>query len=275
MLRVEKHGPVVKLLAARPILGRVFYHTAAYWVDGLLIDTGCAFTASELLKAITSLPVQQIVNTHSHEDHIGGNGLLQQTRDVPVLAHPLALPILANPTLQRLQPYRRLFWGWPPPSKGSPAGNWIETSHHRFRVIHTSGHSADHICLYEPHQGWLFSGDAYIGGRDRAARADYDMYTIIDSLNKLATLDLALMFPGSGTVRANPVADIQRKIVYLEELGEEVRRLRARGLSVRAIRKRLLGHEPYIAYLTLGHFTGEHLVRAYLREPPNVQGGAG
>lgn len=269
MLRVEEHGPITKFIAARPVLGRVLYHTAAYWVDGLLVDTGCAFTASELLEATASLPVERIVNTHCHEDHIGANALLQQTSDAQILAHHSALPILANPRLQHLQPYRRLFWGWPLPSQGTMIGDWVETAQYRFRVIHTPGHSPDHVCLYEPQQGWLFSGDAYIGGRDCAARADYDVYAIIESLKKLAALDLALMFPGSGTVRANPTAEIWHKIASLEELGESVRRLHARGLSVRAIRKQLLGQEPYISYLTLGHFWSTHLVRAYLRERPN------
>jgi len=267
MLEVEEHNTVVKFRAARVIMGRVFYHTAAYWVDGLLVDTGCAFTAPELLKAVASFPVDQIVNTHSHEDHIGGNALLQQVRGVPILAHPLALPILANPRLQYLQLYRRLFWGWPRPSRGKPVDEWVKTARYRFQVIHTPGHSADHICLYEPQRGWLFSGDAYIGGQDRAARADYDVYAIIASLKKLSALRLTWLFPGSGTIRANPVADIQRKIARLEEMRAAVRRLHDMGLSVRAITKRLLGRETRITYLTLWHFNGGHLIRAYLRGP--------
>jgi len=266
MLKVEEHGPVVKFCSARTVLGRVFYHTAAYWVDGLLIDTGCAFTAEDLLGATAPFPVEQIVNSHSHEDHIGGNGLLQHACGVPISAHPLTLPILANPRLQHLQLYRRFFWGWPQPSQGSPVGEWVETTHYRFRVIHTPGHSMDHICLHEPDQGWLFSGDAYIGGQDRAARPDYDMYAVIASLKKLAALPLTQLFSGSGTVRANPVPDIRRKIAYLEELGAEVRRLHDMGLDVRAIKRRLVGREPYITYLTLGHFSGSHLIRSYLQQ---------
>jgi len=144
-------------------------------------------------------------------------------------------------------------------------GDRVETAHHCFEVIRTPGHSPDHICLYEPEQGWLFSGDAYIGGRERAARVDYDVYAIIDSLKKLATLGLSWLFPGSGTVRADPVEDIRGKIAYLEELGEEVHRLHAMGLAVRTIKKRLLGREPHITYLTLGHFGRAHLIRAFLR----------
>lgn len=265
MLEVEQHGPVVKFRSARTILGRAFYHTTAYWVDGLLIDTGCAHAAQELLRALNSLPVEQIVNSHSHEDHIGANGPLQRERGAAIWAHALALPILADPRLQHLHLYRRVFWGWPEPSQASPVGDWLETRRYRFRVVHTPGHSPDHICLHEPDQGWLFSGDAYIGGRDRAARPDYDMYQIIDSLKRLAALPLMRIFPASGTVRDNPVAGIQRKIDYLEELGAEVHRLHDMGLDVAAIKGRLFGTESHITYLSHGHFRASHLIRSYLR----------
>jgi glyoxylase-like metal-dependent hydrolase (beta-lactamase superfamily II) len=148
----------------------------------------------------------------------------------------------------------------------------VETEHHRFRVIHTPGHSPDHIGLYEPQQGWLFAGDAYIGGKDRAARFDYDIYAIIASLKVLAALRVACLFPGSGTVRMDdPVADIQRKVEYLEELGAKVRKLHNRGLGVQAIQKQLLGRDPSIRYLTLGHFRARYLVEAYLRGPSAAQ----
>jgi glyoxylase-like metal-dependent hydrolase (beta-lactamase superfamily II) len=178
----------------------------------------------------------------------------------------MALPILADPRLQYLHLYRRVFWGWPQPSQGHPVGEWIDTTHYRFQVIHTPGHSPDHICLYEPQQGWLFSGDAYIGGQDRAARPDYDMYAIIASLKKLAALPLARLYPGSGRVRDKPATSIQRKVSYLEELGAEVRRLHGMGFGIGAIKRRLLGREPHITYLTHGHFRGSHLIRAFLRE---------
>jgi len=270
VLEVREHGLVISFRAARSFLGHAFYHTAAYWVDGLLVDTTCAYTARELLDALSArtLTVKQVVNTHCHEDHIGANGLVQQVFGVPILAHPLALPILAEPKLQYLQPYRRFFWGWPKPSQGQPLGKWVETEHCRFQVLHTPGHSPDHICLYEPKMGWLFTGDAYIGGQDRAARPDYDIYEVIASLKKLAALEVTALFPGSGSVRMNhPTAEIQRKIAYLEELGAKVRDLHQQGYSVRAIQKRLLGKEPHITYLTQGHFRGVYLIQAYLRDP--------
>jgi glyoxylase-like metal-dependent hydrolase (beta-lactamase superfamily II) len=246
-------------------------------VDGLLVDSGCSFTDGELLRALPPdrRPVTTIVNTHCHEDHIGANGLLQQRLGSRIHAHPLALPVLDNPHLQPLQPYRRVFWGWPRPSRGEPANEWIETEHHRLRVIPTPGHSPDHIALYEPQRGWLFSGDAYIGGRDKAARGDYDVRSIIRSLRTLAALDITALFPGSGTVRQNhPADEILRKADQMEELGAQIHALHASGCDSTEIRNRLFGRETSLYFVTLGHFSGIHLVEIYLRAAPDSSGPA-
>jgi glyoxylase-like metal-dependent hydrolase (beta-lactamase superfamily II) len=269
MIQVESafdSGQVVKLRMARRVLGRPAYFTAAYWVDGLLIDTGCAHTARHLITALKGWQVDLVVNTHSHEDHIGANADVQASFRCGILAHRDALPILENPRLQPLQPYRRLFWGWPKPSRGDSIGEWVETKQHRLQVIHTPGHSQDHICLFEPERGWLFSGDAYIGGQDQALRKGYDIHGIMASLKKLAELPVTTIFSGSGTVRSEGVNPLVDKIAYLEDLGERIRSLRDQGLSSRRIRRRLFGRELPITYLTWGHFSGLRLIESYLAE---------
>jgi glyoxylase-like metal-dependent hydrolase (beta-lactamase superfamily II) len=266
VLKLDTIGPVTKIKLARALFSRPFYFTTAYWVDGLLIDTGCAYTEGEIMRALEGMPVECVVNTHSHEDHIGANAALQEKRGAEILAHSLALPVLADPRdNQLLQPYRRIFWGYPGSSEGQSIGGTVETEHYRFQVIHTPGHSPDHICLYEPAEGWLFSGDLYIGGRDRALRADYDICAIIDSLKKIASLEVSRLFPGSGTVRENPSKDLLEKVDYLEETGRRVQELYQRGLSPRQIARRIFGPELLIAYVTLGHFSGKCLVQSYLR----------
>jgi glyoxylase-like metal-dependent hydrolase (beta-lactamase superfamily II) len=266
---------VVKFRMAREVPTQPPYFTAAFWVDGLQIDTGCAHTARQLLSALKDWTVEQVVNTHSHEDHIGANAELQERFNCPIRAHPDALPILQNPRLQRLQPYRKLFWGWPKPSQGEPIGEWVETKRYRFQVIYTPGHSPDHICLFEPEQGWLFTGDSYVGGKDRALREGYEIYGIIASLKKMAKLPVRAIFAGSGgSVRVNGVDPLQEKITYLEELGDRVRSLHDQGLSVRRIRRKLFGAEQRISYITLGHFSGLHLVRSYLADSPPAESGS-
>lgn len=268
MLKITPFGKVTRLDIARTMAGKGRYWTTAYLVDGLLIDTGCAHCAQELVRALESQEIKRIVNTHSHEDHIGANGLLQRRQPgLHIYAHPAALPVLADPHREQpLHPYRRLFWGWPEPSQARPLadGEYVHTEHLSFQVLYTTGHSPDHICLYEAEQGWLFTGDLFVGGQERALRAGYDIWQIIASLKRIAVLPAEWMFPGSARLRQDVAGELGRKIAYLEELGEHVLNLDRQGLPVGEIVRRLLGGPLWIEWVTLGHFSRRRLVFSYL-----------
>ncbi len=268
MLKITHYADVTRFDLARTLAGRGRYWTTAYLVDDVLIDTGCAYSTQELTQALTDVTLRCIVNTHSHEDHIGANGRLQRERaGLEILAHPLALPVLADP--RRTQPlhlYRRVMWGWPQPSQARPLadGQVISTARYRFQVIYTPGHSPDHLCLYEPRQGWLFTGDLFVGGQERALRAGYDIWQIIASLKRIAALPAARLFPGSARVRDNPAEALATKIAYLETLGERMKELYQQGKSVSQIVHALCGGPMLIEFVTLGHFSRRHLVLSYL-----------
>ena len=267
MIHVEQINAVRKFHLARSFLGRGLYFTAAYWVDGMMVDTGCAYTVQELVDSLKGYQVDSIVNTHSHEDHIAGNAALQNLYGSDALVHPMALPVLADPKKrQPLALYQQLMWGHPDPSRGKAIGEFVETKNHRFEVIHTPGHSPDHICLYEPKEGWLFSGDLFVGGQDRALRSDYNIWLIIASLGKVAAMDICILFPGSGNIRKNPHNEIIGKIEYLKELGERILSHYRQGSSYSQIRRKLLGPEIAIAYFTLDHFNGKNLIRSFVED---------
>jgi glyoxylase-like metal-dependent hydrolase (beta-lactamase superfamily II) len=268
MLKFTQLDQLTRIDSARTIAGRGYYWSTAYLIDNLLVDSGCAHTAYELVRALSGKHVTQIINTHSHEDHIGGNGVIQEQRQgFKIFAHPLALPILENPgEEQPLHPYRRIMWGWPQPSFGQSVedGAVIETKKYSFQVIHTPGHSPDHICVYEPTRGWLFTGDLFVGGRDRALRREYRIWEIIASLKRVAELPLTKLFPGCARVRDNPKQSLTDKIEYLEETGEKVMELHQKGMSPNRIARTLFGGPMFIEIFTLGHFTRRTLVESYL-----------
>ena len=161
-LRISEYDGVVRFDLARGFAGRGYYWTTAYYVDGLLIDTGCAYTVSEIMQAMRSHPLSLIVNTHSHEDHIGANAAFQkQRKGITIYAHARAVPVLADPRrFLTLHLYQRIMWGWPQPSRAHPLedGDTVETDRFRFQVVYTPGHTDDHICLYEPDEGWILWG---------------------------------------------------------------------------------------------------------------------
>jgi glyoxylase-like metal-dependent hydrolase (beta-lactamase superfamily II) len=283
MIHLEQHGPVTAIRMARSLLGRPVYWTAAYWVDGLLIDSGPACTANELARLLADMGVNQIVVTHSHEDHIGGLRRLQQRYPhAPIYAPRGALPLLEDPSKLRMQFYRRAIWGEPRPVHGARSLDEVEdvlaTPSYSFRVIETPGHSLEHISLFEPNQRWLFCGDAFIGGQDRAWAQEYDMFGVISSLRALASLRPERMFPGSGSVRRTPLPEIHEKIGALTRLSEQVAEREAAGASVADMVADLLGGEPRFRPWTGGHFSAANLIRAcrsynILVAPGNGKGG--
>jgi glyoxylase-like metal-dependent hydrolase (beta-lactamase superfamily II) len=275
MLRIIPYSSITRFDLAHTLLGSGRYWTTAYYVDGLLVDSGCAYSAAELARALKDKPLNWLVNTHTHEDHIGANGLLQRNQPgLQVLAHPLALPVLADPQHEQpLHPYRRLFWGWPTPSQARALidGEIIRTEHYTFKVLYTPGHSDDHLCLYEEEQGWLFSGDLFVGGQDRALREGQDIWQTIASLKRITKLPLEILFPGSAKVRHQPGNELSVKISYYEERGEQVLELHRKGLGESEIARRLFGPPMWVELITLGHFARRHLVQAYLRENSMVK----
>jgi glyoxylase-like metal-dependent hydrolase (beta-lactamase superfamily II) len=276
MIRLTPFGEVLRIDLARTLAGKGSYWTTCYWVDGLLIDTGCSHTAGELVRALESRPVERVVNTHSHEDHIGCNGRLQRGRsDLLIQAHPLALPVIARPKVEQpLHLYRRIFWGWPEAALASPLmdGEVFELGGWRYRVIYTPGHSADHLCLFEENRGWLFSGDLFVGGRDRALRQGCDIWGIMASLARVHDLPVRILFPGSARVRENPCQEIRAKLDYYQELGERIGAYYRKGWSLDAITRAVCGGPMWIETVTLGHFARKWLVLSYLHNPEISQG---
>lgn len=268
MIKITTYGEVTRIDLARTVAGRGRYWTTCYHLADTLIDSGCAHTAPELVQYMADKPLQRIINTHTHEDHIGANGALQRRKPrLEILAHSEAIPILHDPRkTQPLLPYRRFFWGWPEPSQARPLrnGQAIAVGDHRLQVIDTPGHSRDHICLYEPERGWVFSGDLFVGGRDRALRQGYDIWGVIESLKKIAALPHTRLYPGSARVPDDPQAALQVKIEHLETLGAQVLELHQKGLSVSQIARRLMGRPMWVEFVTLGHFSRRWLVRSYL-----------
>ena len=267
MIHVEQHGPVLAIRMARGFLGRPLAWSTAYWVDGLLIDTGPRCAASELLKVLSQVPVNQIVVTHGHEDNIGGlDDVHFRFQHAPIYAPYRAIGVIQEPTRLQLHLYRRMVWGVPKALKQVRAlddvDNTLRTSLYTFRVVETPGHSRDHISLFEPTQRWLFSGDVFVGGSERSWARDSDLFSVIGSLQTLISLRPERLFPSSGEVRRTPRPELAEKIASLQRLSKEVARLDAAGMSVEEMVTCLFKGESPLRLWTNGHISAANLIEA-------------
>jgi len=268
MIHVEQQGSVLAIRMSRSFFGRPFWWTTAYWVDGLLIDTGPRFAARQLCQALQKLPVEQIVLTHAHENQIGGlTTLMAQYPQAKVYASRRTVPLLQNPPIASLQPYRRWLWGKPQPWLGKitvtdEVADRIETNGYTFRVIEVPGHTADHIALFEPTQRWLFSGDIYLHGHDDAWTAEADLFGVICSLRTLASLHPERLFASDGRISRTPLPELHGKIGLLIQRAHEVAQLDALGLTPEEMVLKLFQKEPPIYFWTMGHYSALHLIAA-------------
>lgn len=259
MIEVNCYGEVVQMMMGREMNGSVLYWTAAYLVDGLLIDTGCAHTADELAAYIGGEKVTLVVNTHHHEDHVGANHIFQQ-QGLEIYAHPLALPLIGRRL--PLNEYQEVVWGYPELTQVLSVPDALTTGSYSFQVLETPGHTPDHLSLFEPEQGWCFSGDLFVSEKQKMLRADEDIEGIITSLEKLLLLpaEELTLFTSIGRVFIKGSSSIRRYLDYLGELREQINGLAGENLSPVEIRDRVFGRETRLAALTGGHYAVLNLV---------------
>jgi glyoxylase-like metal-dependent hydrolase (beta-lactamase superfamily II) len=87
-------------------------------------------------------------------------------------------------------------------------------------VLHTPGHTEGSVCLFEPDEGLLFSGDTlFAGGWGRVDLPGGDPEEMVASLGRLLTLEDAVqVFPGHG-----PATTIGRERPWLELVRDQGR----------------------------------------------------
>lgn len=138
-----------------------------------------------------------LVITHSHFDHIlAANEII--ARDKPeILASSKAAKHLANLdeiTMANCAPHIKPF----EVTKKLKDGDKIKIGKYTLIVIATPGHTDGCICLYEPNERWLFSGDTLFGG-EGIGRTDFpggNFAILSKSLEKLRKLKIKKLFPG-------------------------------------------------------------------------------
>ncbi|MEN6422007.1 MAG: MBL fold metallo-hydrolase [Smithella sp.] len=264
MLKISEQETVTLFYMGRSVLGFLLYPVYAFLVADTLIDTGTNRANIQFLSALKGKSIRKIVNTHHHEDHIGNNADVQEMFGIPIYAHRSALPYLEEPRLNNLRLYQRIVWDWPKKSKGTGIGDSIAMGNYNLEVINAPGHADDHICLYEPDKKWLFTGDLFCGTTFVYLRKDENYLQILETLKKLSELEIETIFCNLKGVVRNGKGALIKKISKMEQLRDDVLKLRDKGLSPESVRQEVLGSEDSWNLITGGHYSKQNTIDSIL-----------
>jgi glyoxylase-like metal-dependent hydrolase (beta-lactamase superfamily II) len=174
----------------------------------VLIDTGYAsdFDITERLIRDMGVKLEQtrlIIGTHTHCDHIGGNRIIQGRSGCDIALHKFGKYFMD--TKDDWATWWRYFSqeaGFFNCTQALNDEEVISIGPHEFRVIHTPGHASDGIVLYNRKAKLLISGDALweddIPTITMRIEGSTCLFDLLDSLEKLESLDVEIVYPGHG-----------------------------------------------------------------------------
>lgn len=236
-----------------PSPGRYLNSVNVYLAKGdsghLLIDTGWDTEGSfnSLKQQLANLQVDlseicQIVATHIHPDHYGLADRLRRLSRAEITLHSLEWEFVelryVNLTELLLQIKQWLYINGvptnelpefqgaslgaanlaapPPPEVMLHGDETISTGSFSFKAIWTPGHSPGHICLFEPSQKILISGDHILPTITpnislNPQSSSNPLGDYLNSLNAIGQLEVKLVLPGHG----NPFAGLQQRVAEL------------------------------------------------------------
>ncbi len=187
--------------------------------SALLIDTGNGLGDIEaVVDRLTDKPVQ-VLNTHSHFDHVGGNYQFERIlspstefsisnskgsnneqvrKEASEAALCKGLPNGVSEENHRIKPYSI--------ASRIEDGDVIELGGRTLQLIFIPGHTDDSIALLDKEAGFLWTGDSFYEGPIWLFFPETDLVAYRKSIARLVALvpNLTALFPAHNTPRANP-----------------------------------------------------------------------
>jgi glyoxylase-like metal-dependent hydrolase (beta-lactamase superfamily II) len=237
--------------------GNPLGYTNTYLLRGeksLLIDTGLenSVCRREMLGALSDLRVKRdnldILITHFHEDHVGLADKIMSPHS-KVFAHRVVESRVNASSKSEKEDYSQFFHSCGIHSvykKFSAFGSFdlenlkmnlsflddgdvLSYGGHHLHCLFSPGHCKDHICLYEPGNGWLFCGDTILddvtpnlSGFDLA---DSSLDDYFNTLKKIDGLDVSVAYCGHGKEVTDCSERIQKIVSHHEHRLNEVLRI--------------------------------------------------
>ena len=181
----------------------------------ILIDTGAPSMPEYIANLQATLDAEKasitvVVCTHAHPDHVGGmRDVLDKIVKRPLKMHKYEGENRPNGAVRAA----RIGAATERRSTGGHRRDAHAGSHSppliilcNFSVLHTPGHTADHIALYLYKERALFSGDCVLA--DRSGTLIGNLADYVHSLHRLRRQRAHIIYPGHGPVINDPEATL-------------------------------------------------------------------
>ncbi|KAJ3268806.1 hypothetical protein HDV01_002184 [Terramyces sp. JEL0728] len=176
----------------------------------ILIDTGEGvpeFTEHfrKSIKEAGAEGISLILCTHSHKDHIGGIDQVQSLSNTKI---PVYLFGSEGKYLNSTHAFNSL-----------TDGQIFETDGATLKVIHTPGHTSDHVCFQLLEEDAIFAGDLILG---RGTTIFDNLSEYMKSLHKVKKMDPKIIYPAHGEMIKDGPAKIQEYISHRQQREDEI-----------------------------------------------------
>ncbi len=176
-------------------------------------------------------PIQYVINTEHHVDHIFGNyyfrgipghiihhqGVADNFMETTPLLDPFdyaaeAIP-MSDPDGAAIFPERDVYFQEPGRADIVFTGDvTLHVGDHTFNLIWTPGHTPGQIAVHVPEERVVFTGDTVFSEVQTWIMAsDVDQW--VAALNKVATLDVDFVVPGHGPVTDLKYLQVQKAVL--------------------------------------------------------------
>jgi glyoxylase-like metal-dependent hydrolase (beta-lactamase superfamily II)/8-oxo-dGTP pyrophosphatase MutT (NUDIX family) len=168
----------------------------------IVLDPGPADPAHiDAIVAAGAGRIRWIVLTHTHRDHSPGATALHAATGAPIAGRPGRADSAhdANVAFDRVL----------------SDGDVVQADGIELQVLHTPGHASNHLCYLLPATRMLFTGDHVIQGSTVViAPPDGSMSAYLRSLERVKSLDVAILAPGHGYLIGQPPIEVGRLIAH-------------------------------------------------------------
>lgn len=228
-------------------------------VGDTLVDTGHVCTESlDLLRGELDggrlAGVERVVLTHPHIDHVGGSMAVSEVTRLPHVVYKGADELLATYTDYLVEARREMAdfsSGLLPDDADEDArsgddryfpldveyaedavavervvgpDDTVRVGEYECEVVHTPGHSQQHMALYHAPSGVMLSGDIVsTNGYFMYGPVHWDVEAYETGLRRIRERDPSLLLPGHGDPMDDPVARVDDALAKTRQVTDAVR----------------------------------------------------